>query len=64
VLEPAKDVAAADHDAHLNPQRVHLRQLCGCGADDRPIDPEASVAAAQGFAAELQNDALVLQPRV
>ena len=56
-LEPAEDVPAADHDAHLRAERVDLGELRGRGADDLAVDAEAAVPPAERLAAQLQDDA-------
>ena len=58
----AEDVAAADHEADLRPGLLGLDDLLGQPGQDFRVD--AVIAAAhEGFAGELQQDALVLQCR-
>ena len=54
----AEDVAAADHDADLDAELGHLRDLGDDALDGRAVDA-VGVIAHQGFAGELEQDALV-----
>ena len=58
--QAAKDVAAADHDDHLHAQIAHFADLLGHALHRFGVDADAAFAA-QGFAAEFEQDPAVLR---
>jgi hypothetical protein len=58
-LGAAQDVAATDHDRALGPQRRHARHLAGDDLHALGVDAMAGLGISQGFARELEQDALV-----
>ena len=56
--QAGEDIAAADHDRHFHAQPDYFRDLGDDALDHFAIDAVA-VVAHQGFAAELEQDALV-----